>query len=79
MTYSAIRATRKPDVIWDHKNNPEPWHAWRNKQTKVFFFIYNHLLIQLVVNSIPIYSSGYQKIIQKWKVKLQYMKSRRIN
>ncbi|CAG9807869.1 cytochrome c oxidase subunit NDUFA4 [Chironomus tepperi] len=29
-------ATRSPEVTWSHKNNPEPWEHYRNKQYKFY-------------------------------------------
>ncbi|KAL7022464.1 hypothetical protein ACKWTF_012247 [Chironomus riparius] len=36
-------ATRSPEVTWSHKNNPEPWEHYRNKQYKVSFVIYYYI------------------------------------
>lgn len=69
MTYSAIHGTQKPDIIWDHKKNPEPFNAWRNKQTKVFENFWSKFNSISKINLF--YSFGYQKTIPKWKAKPQ--------
>ncbi|XP_053682227.1 cytochrome c oxidase subunit NDUFA4-like [Sabethes cyaneus] len=43
MSYHITRAALyNPDVVWDHKNNPEPWQDHRDKRYRIWAGTYDY-------------------------------------